>query len=79
MLGSGKAAYAESNGLILLYPQASVQGAWGADCWDWAGDATGPDFDTHNGVQLGAVVAMVGDLEAIIEGGKPMPVPWPPQ
>jgi hypothetical protein len=78
MLGSGKAAYAEGNAVIVLYPQASVYGAWGADCWDWAGAATGADFDTHGGVQLGAVVAMLAGLEALLRDGVPMPGPWPP-
>ena len=78
MLGSGKAAYAESNRLILLYPQASVAGPWGGDCWDWAGSATGPDFDTQHGVQLTAVRQMLGGLEELVRGGRPMPSDWPP-
>ena len=78
MLGSGKAAYAESNRLIVLYPQASVAGAWGGDCWDWAGDATGPEFDTHDGVQLGAVMRMLAGLEELVRTGEPMPKVWPP-
>ena len=78
MLGSGKAAYAESNELVLLYPQASMYGAWGGDCWDWAGDATGAEFDTHHGVQIGAVVRMLRGLEGLVRGARPMPSEWPP-
>eukprot|EP01051_Picozoa_sp_SAG22_P010868 SAG22_NODE_1005_length_6077_cov_3.132653_4_plen_80_part_00 len=79
MLGSGKASRAESNSLILLYPMASVYGAWGADCWDWAGDATGTaSFDTKKGVQLSAVIAMLNGLEDILKSGAPMPRKWPP-
>ncbi len=78
MLGSGKAAYAESNRLILLYPQASVAGPWGGDCWDWAGAATGAEFDTKDSVQLSAVMAMLSDLENLVREGKPMPSEWPP-
>lgn len=77
MLGSGKAAYAESNAIILLYPQASVAGPWGG-CWDWAGSATGTEFDTRHGVQLSAVMRMLSGMEDLVRGGKPMPSEWPP-
>ena len=74
----GKAAYAEANRMVLLFPQSSVAGAWGSDCWDWAGAHTGAAFDTHSGVQIGAVVGMVQDLEALLRRGTPVPGPWPP-
>ena len=73
MLGSGKAAYAENNQLVLLYPQASVYGAWGGGCWDWAGDVTGAEFDTHQSVQLGAVARMLRGLEGLVRSAKSMP------
>ena len=117
MLGTGKAAYAEANALILLFPQASVYhhhppshhsqnrartgicgqgmtacrmepslrcvlargryGAFGADCWDWSGE-TGAAFDTREGAQLSAVIAMVQGLDRIVNAGVPMPSSWPP-
>lgn len=62
----GKLGYnrwADSNGMIILYPQVdkllpiNPQG-----CWDWWG-YTGADFALHSGAQLAAVHAMVAKLE----------------
>ena len=38
---------------------------YGAGCWDWSG-AISADFDTHKGVQLAAVFAMLDDLTSIL-------------
>ena len=45
------ASHAEGSGLVILYPQASTMGVYGAGCWDWSGAIT-EEFDTHTGVTL---------------------------
>ena len=49
--------YAETNGLIVLYPQTK-------DCWPWTAGSGDPMFDTNEGVDLAAVSAMVGALRS---------------
>ncbi len=62
----GKLGYnewADSNGIIVLYPQLDPTGIPSniAGCWDWTG-YTGPDFQVQSGKQLAAVHAMVAQL-----------------
>jgi len=73
--GTGYNAIAESNDIIVLYPQAigcddPVQNADG--CWDWWGytDAAArePDFFTRDAIQIKAIHAM---LEQLCSGGEP--------
>ena len=57
MLQSGLAAYAEGSGMVILHPQAQMDGPLNG-CWDWYG-ATGADYDTRRGVQLRMVMTMI--------------------
>ena len=63
----GKVGYnqwADSNGIILLYPQAVVSKMLPSNpegCWDWWG-YSGLNFQVQSGVQLSAVRAMVNRL-----------------
>ena len=51
--------------LVVLFPQTSTAGVYGAGCWDWAGKISS-DFDTKRGIQLRAVTLMLADLANII-------------
>jgi len=73
--GAGYNAWAESNRLIVLYPQTVPRngfagGSWKwvynpKACWDWWG-YSGIDYHTRDGVQIRAVRAMIDRL-----GGAP--------
>jgi len=60
---SGYLPVAESNAIVLLFPQVepSFQPLNPMGCWDWWG-YEGQDYATRNGPQLRAVRAMVADL-----------------
>jgi poly(3-hydroxybutyrate) depolymerase len=56
--------WADSNGIIVLYPQAVVSSFIPYNpqgCWDWWG-YSGLDFQVRSGIQLAAVRAMVNRL-----------------
>ncbi len=66
---SGYNRWADTNNIIILYPQARrdylLHKTWSsgylpnpAGCWDWVG-WYGEDADRHGGVQIEAIVAMV--------------------
>ena len=76
MLETGLAAYAESNGIVLLYPQAATARPGDDDpgCWDWYGGIDGK-FDTKQGVQIATVVAMVAALPQIVAAGHSLSRP----
>jgi poly(3-hydroxybutyrate) depolymerase len=59
----GYNAWADSNGIIVLYPQVDPTGIPSniAGCWDWTG-YTGLDFQVQTGKQLAALHAMVLQL-----------------
>ena len=71
--GAGYNRWAESNRLIVLYPQTVARygfalGSWAwrynpKACWDWWG-YTGSDYATQSGKQLAAVRAMIRQLAA---------------
>ena len=71
--GAGYNAWADSNRLIVLYPQTVVHngfagGSWKwlynpKGCWDWWG-YSGIDYHTRDGVQIKAVRAMIDRLGA---------------
>lgn len=71
--GAGYNAWAETNRLIVLYPQIVSRsglafGSWTwlynpKACWDWWG-YTGGNYHTRDGVQIRAVKAMVDRLAA---------------
>jgi len=64
---AGYNEWAETNNIIVLYPQAAARGSvffpWPnpRGCWDWWG-YTGPDFYHKSGAQLAAVKAMIDRL-----------------
>jgi poly(3-hydroxybutyrate) depolymerase len=61
---AGYDAWADSNHLVILYPQAvSVLFRNPNGCWDWWG-YTGGDYATRDGVQIHAIRAMVDRLAA---------------
>ncbi|MDQ5878144.1 MAG: hypothetical protein QG616_1732 [Pseudomonadota bacterium] len=71
--GSGYNEWADTNRLIVLYPQTIARsgpalGSWKVmfnpkSCWDWWG-YTGADYHTREGVQIKALKAMVDRLQA---------------
>jgi len=60
----GLLEWAETAGVVVLFPQASSTVDEGG-CWDWTGE-TGDLFDTKLGVQLQTVTNILRDLERII-------------
>jgi hypothetical protein len=72
---AGYNRWAETNRLIVLYPQALATNGWTGSwwaprfvynprgCWDWWG-YTGPDYATQSGAQVRVVRAMLGRLAA---------------
>jgi poly(3-hydroxybutyrate) depolymerase len=64
---AGYNSWADTNRLIVLYPQAIARYAWWTfnprGCWDWWG-YTGPDYATRSAPQIRAVMAMLGRLGA---------------
>jgi hypothetical protein len=64
---AGYNRWADTNRLIVLYPQAIARSSWTLfnprGCWDWWG-YTGRDYHTKNGAQIRAVKAMLDRLSA---------------
>lgn len=58
---TGYNRWAETNNLVILYPQASDSPGNPNGCWDWWG-YTGAQYDTKAGVQLAAVHTMLATL-----------------
>ena len=61
----GKLGYnqwADSNGIVILYPQVDASPVNPMGCWDWWG-YTGFDFLLRHGAQMAAVSAMIARLE----------------
>ncbi len=50
--------WADTNNLIVLYPQAIATGANPNGCWDWWG-YDGTDYAAQSGIQTSAIYAMV--------------------
>ena len=50
--------WADSNGIIVLYPQATVRSGNPNGCWDWWG-YSGDDYFSREGKQMRAVKAMI--------------------
>ena len=76
MLGNGLPGYAEGIGLVVVYPQASTQGPFGQDCWDWSGSTGEDTFDTRASVQLGLALSMMGHVTDSLRRGR-RPVGFP--
>jgi poly(3-hydroxybutyrate) depolymerase len=63
--GAGYNRWADSNRLIVLYPQAIARRGWPVfnprGCWDWWG-YTGAEYATQEGAQIRAVMQMLARL-----------------
>lgn len=55
---SGLNDWAESNGIIVLYPQVSKSALNPQGCWDWWG-YTGADYDQKSGKQVAGIAALI--------------------
>lgn len=55
---SGLNEWAESNRIIVLYPQVSKAPLNPQGCWDWWG-YTGPDYDRKSGKQISSIAALI--------------------
>jgi len=71
----GLTQWAESNRIVLLFPQTQstdLEGPGNTDshdgCWDWTGQLTGADFDTLSGPQIATVIAVLADLQNALFG-----------
>ena len=53
--------WADSNNLIVLYPQAESTALNPFGCWDWWG-YTGDGYATRTGTQMTAIRAMIGRI-----------------
>ncbi len=58
---TGFADWAETNGIVVLFPQVAASALNPASCWDWWG-YTGLDFLTRDAPQIAAVEAMLKRL-----------------
>jgi len=58
---TGYNEWAESNNIIVLYPQAKITTADPKACWDWWG-FTGSNYATKSAVQVETIFAMVDHL-----------------
>jgi len=56
--GSGFARWADTNGLVILFPQVSASVLNPKGCWDWSG-YTGNDYLTKDAPQIAAIWKMV--------------------
>jgi hypothetical protein len=65
--GAGYNEWAESNRIVVLYPQTTATGGWfsfgvnPSGCWDWWG-YTGPDFASRDAPQIRALARMADAL-----------------
>jgi poly(3-hydroxybutyrate) depolymerase len=63
---AGLDQWADTNDIIVLYPNAAMNLRNPAGCWDWWG-YTGPAYAQKNGPQMRAIVAMVERIEGTAE------------
>jgi hypothetical protein len=69
---SGFNAWADTNNLIVLYPQTKKSAFMPLNpqaCWDWWG-YTGADYANKNGKQIQAVMSLVDNIPNIIQNDK---------
>ena len=64
---TGFADWAETNRIIVLFPQAAASALNPQTCWDWWG-YTGPNFLTRDAPQIKAVQAMLVRLSEVPAG-----------
>ena len=65
--------YAESNNIVVLYPQAKGDRKTGTGCWNWGFSKDDPLFDSKQGLQLTTVMNMLNDLDNAIARSKVRP------
>ena len=58
---SGINEWADTNNIIVLYPQATTSSSNPLGCWDWWG-YTSPDYALKSGPQMAAIMAMVSQI-----------------
>lgn len=64
---NGFGEWAESNNMVILFPQ-TVTGSLNTEgCWDFGG-YSGPDYDQKSGLQLSAIQRMAQNFTDIIQG-----------
>lgn len=61
---------AETNNIIVLYPQAVAasyfRNVTPNGCWDWEGYYGDANFDSRDGAQMSTVLAMVADIYNVV-------------
>ncbi|MEM1439914.1 MAG: poly(3-hydroxybutyrate) depolymerase [Pseudomonadota bacterium] len=62
--GAGFNRWADTNELIILYPQVASSPLNPLGCWDWWG-YTGADYATRNGKQIQAMMMLIDQLEML--------------
>ena len=67
---TGYNRWAESNRLVVLYPQSSASPGNPNGCWDWWG-YDDPRYHTRRGRQIAAIAAMAARLGAPFSGDTP--------
>jgi poly(3-hydroxybutyrate) depolymerase len=64
--------WAESNRLVILYPQSSASAGNPNGCWDWWG-YDDPTYHTKSGRQMTAIAKMAARLGVVFAESLPMP------
>jgi poly(3-hydroxybutyrate) depolymerase len=67
-LHAGYNAWADTNHLVVLYPQTTTSAANSDACWDWWGYDSA-DYDTQAAPQMAMVRAMITSLATGLDGG----------
>jgi len=69
-------AYAESNEIIVIYPQSHGTANTGLGCWNWGagGEKDDPEFDTRKSVQLRTVENMVAGIATWVQTAVELPI-----
>jgi hypothetical protein len=65
---SGLNAWADTNGILVLYPQATTSLSNGLGCWDWWG-YTNASYNEKTSVQMTAIMGMVDKIVSGHTGG----------
>ncbi|KAB2343084.1 extracellular catalytic domain type 2 short-chain-length polyhydroxyalkanoate depolymerase [Actinomadura rudentiformis] len=68
--------YADSNNMIVLYPQATTMIGNPRGCWDWWGYQSAA-YPLKSGPQMASIIAMVKALGGVEGEGDPTPTPTP--
>ena len=64
--------YAESNNLVIVYPQAKGDKKTGRGCYNWDVYTLDPGFDTKQGVQLRTVYNLLLDIDNAVAAAPPV-------